>query len=1028
MVEYGFGSGGGGGALPTDMAGSVLFLNSANKITSDGANFFYNSTDKRLGIGLDTPSATLHAKGDSNTLGNVLFAQNIDNTINLSLANNGILTHTFTNTNYSAIGVGYSVEFKRASNNSLRIGTSLVDPNGGVSNQVAYGTTRSLIQSVNNLGQVTNVDINPFGGNIKLGNKASQFVFGQPLGGEDATANASFIVSRVSISTRSVLGSELNLYPIANDGSGATSRITGYLNRITFRFQQISVGSAEYTSENITDLTSFLAVRKGFSVLSTVEDTSSLILSHGRDAGRQKLAFGYIGSARFGIQSYQDLANTVSNINLNPYGGNVGVGISTTPTATLHVKGSSDTVGNTFLSQNLSNNEIFRLQNDRDVVIGGGSASTNAQVTINPYRAAGTTNYVFQANALGSNNFMQFINSNTNTVGGLRISRDVIGLGRRAFQIGSGSSDAFSISSNGSIGISISASGEINLAEISNQGLINSNVVGSSGLYFTTSGAEKGFIFHQSSAGSTNTTQAVFQIRKSFTEASVTNYTEKLLNLNGVYNLTNGIKSLIGIDYDMTITALSGSHYGLLIRPSGTLSGFGLGATLPTATLHVKGSSNSLGSSFRVENLSNTANFTIDNNGVSTFSFGSGGKVFINAPVGSAETLLEIRRSASSSGGFVFRSNNASSQSFETTNGSFNIGTGDNSNINLGMGSGVFTVSTNPSMSAINTGQRMMLGTLASSLLSRWLNIGYNNTFGQILQSVQNGSTPTSDILTLNPYGGNVGIGGISATATLHVKGNSDSVGNLFVAENLSNTAYFQVSSSGRVSQNIPTGGSNNTYHTWRQNSTAVMSLQSTGGQLGFWFRGSSTSSINVEQNNLYLVGTTSSGNTASSNAAISFQNASATPLSGDVYYDFGFFTRTYNAINSANVKILRIGEVLSVTTSGTGTYTFLDNRPTINQTGGTASFIGYDYNPTITSILGTHHGLLIRPNTLNGFGLGATLPTALLDLEGSTTDRASLRIRSGTPPSAPNDGDMWNDGVNLFIRLGGTTFTLQKI
>jgi hypothetical protein len=112
----------------------------------------------------------------------------------------------------------------------------------------------------------------------------------------------------------------------------------------------------------------------------------------------------------------------------------------------------------------------------------------------------------------------------------------------------------------------------------------------------------------------------------------------------------------------------------------------------------------------------------------------------------------------------------------------------------------------------------------------------------------------------------------------------------------------------------------------------------------------------------------------------------------------FGFFTKTYNSINNANVKILSIRESLSITTSGTGTYTFIDNRPTINQTGGSASFIGYDYNPTLTSITGAHYGLLIRPNTLNGFGLGTTLPTATLQVKGAdTTTGSSLIVQNSS-------------------------------
>ena len=50
--------------------------------------------------------------------------------------------------------------------------------------------------------------------------------------------------------------------------------------------------------------------------------------------------------------------------------------------------------------------------------------------------------------------------------------------------------------------------------------------------------------------------------------------------------------------------------------------------------------------------------------------------------------------------------------------------------------------------------------------------------------------------------------------------------------------------------------------------------------------------------------------------------------------------------------------------------------------------------------------------------------PTAILDLAAATTSVASLRLRSGTAPSAPNDGDIWFDGTNIKMRIGGVTKT----
>jgi len=100
-------------------------------------------------------------------------------------------------------------------------------------------------------------------------------------------------------------------------------------------------------------------------------------------------------------------------------------------------------------------------------------------------------------------------------------------------------------------------------------------------------------------------------------------------------------------------------------------------------------------------------------------------------------------------------------------------------------------------------------------------------------------------------------------------------------------------------------------------------------------------------------------------------------------------------------------------------------------QPGGTWSgtYTGLDYNPTLgfTSGITGHYGLLIRPvASKSGFGLNATLPTASVDIAASTTTQATLRIRSGTAPTSPNDGDIWYDGTDLKIRIGGTTKTFN--
>ena len=68
------------------------------------------------------------------------------------------------------------------------------------------------------------------------------------------------------------------------------------------------------------------------------------------------------------------------------------------------------------------------------------------------------------------------------------------------------------------------------------------------------------------------------------------------------------------------------------------------------------------------------------------------------------------------------------------------------------------------------------------------------------------------------------------------------------------------------------------------------------------------------------------------------------------------------------------------------------------------------------------HTTVVLSAENKGYLGVGAQTATAWLDVTASTTAAASLRIRSGVAPTSPNDGDIWYDGTNLKMRVGGTT------
>jgi hypothetical protein len=100
--------------------------------------------------------------------------------------------------------------------------------------------------------------------------------------------------------------------------------------------------------------------------------------------------------------------------------------------------------------------------------------------------------------------------------------------------------------------------------------------------------------------------------------------------------------------------------------------------------------------------------------------------------------------------------------------------------------------------------------------------------------------------------------------------------------------------------------------------------------------------------------------------------------------------------------------------TSGTGIYNSIRIFDIINQTG-TATGItrGLYINPTITAAADFR---------------AIEVSSGITILGASTTAKASLRIPSGTAPTSPVNGDIWFDGTDIKMRIGGVTKTFTLV
>jgi hypothetical protein len=405
--------------------------------------------------------------------------------------------------------------------------------------------------------------------------------------------------------------------------------------------------------------------------------------------------------------------------------------------------------------------------------------------------------------------------------------------------------------------------------------------------------------------------------------------------------------------------------------------------------------------------------------GTVSMSFSTGGKVFIAGAVGAGETLLEIRRTTSLSGGFIFRSDNGLNQVLNTTNGAFNIGTVDNSNITFTPGTGAIILNTVPgNMTAFNTAFQVRLGG-GGGVGGRWLNYGWNASYGSILQAVQNASTPAVAPLSLNPFGSNVGVGAILPTAKLHVKGESDSVGSSFIAQNLSNTSNLILDNNGILRFNALGGSSNSTAFVINTSGAGAYVFRTVAG-------GYRILNFNLGEGVGDINGIAS---TAATNIGFYSQEIYLGKTSTNVTnqltlgYDIGGVDNTYTKNNNLATNLFTIRGIYNIS-SGTGAVVYFNLTPTINQTGGASGrIVGYDYNPTLTSILGAHYGILVRPNTLNGFGLGNTLPSASLHIRGGLTG-SILRLENNISSSIFVIENNGSGSYNGTLTVGNITST----
>jgi hypothetical protein len=275
-------SGGGmaiGGSITSATAGSVLFAGASGVLAQDNANFFWDDTNNRLGIGTATPSYGLHIIGTTavNSLLNVTYSGFASVFLQ---AFNGIgYVGTFTNDVF-AISTNNTERARFTTGGSFGIGTTTIGSTLQVNGNAAIGYSASTAAPTNGLAVSGNVT---FGTNAVANTTSDLLTINK-----NQNAATRLIVSNTTSGTSSV--AEMNI----SSSSGAGSFNIGKYSASTTAYKNFASNTAYLyngTAGDIAFLNDFAS--GGFNISVGGSSTAQFILN---SSGNLGLSTSTIGS------------------------------------------------------------------------------------------------------------------------------------------------------------------------------------------------------------------------------------------------------------------------------------------------------------------------------------------------------------------------------------------------------------------------------------------------------------------------------------------------------------------------------------------------------------------------------------------------------------------------------------------------------------------------------------------------------------------------------------------------------------
>lgn len=284
----------------------------------------------------------------------------------------------------------------------------------------------------------------------------------------------------------------------------------------------------------------------------------------------------------------------------------LGIGINSALIGSLHVRGAGSTNATQSVHfENSSGQHVLRIFDDRTIIVGPGSAVANTNYTINGFGPTTDSDFYLQAVSSSNDNVFRLSNA-AGTNGGASFRRNTT-TRKVAINILGGSTISCQLSSGGGIFFRQIQTLAFILGDASD---FSANFISGSNdavlpgmLYSVVSQREAGhhFLGYSRQVNPTNFPFFSIQPVYSLNESLGFTYENVIFKINPTYNfIGTSIVNAYGLDYNPTVTALNGQHYGFLFRPSSLKNGIGLGLSMPTALLHLAGSTTTR-ASLRIE-------------------------------------------------------------------------------------------------------------------------------------------------------------------------------------------------------------------------------------------------------------------------------------------------------------------------------------------------------------------------------------------------------------------------------------------